>query len=608
MEDLKIRNITIIAHVDHGKTTLVDALLKQNNIFSEREDPGELIMDSNPLEKEKGITILAKNTSINFKGVKVNIIDTPGHADFSGEVERVMNMADGCILLVDSVDGPMPQTRYVLQQALSFGLNPIVVINKIDRPEKRPESVLSEIDDLFLELATEDSQLEYPVVYASAKDGYAINQLEDTPNDISPILDMILEHVPSPKGSSTEPFQLLVTALGYDDYAGQIAIGKISRGTISPKTPCTLISADGNHSSNFQIENVFVYEGMQQIKVDNGLVGDIIAITGLDNVAIGDTITDSINPEQLPPIKVDEPTVKMAFGVNTSPLMGREGQHHTSRELFKRLSDELRTNVGLRLETTDSPDEFNVSGRGELHLSVLAETMRREGYEFQVSQAKPIFKEIEGKIHEPYERLHIETNEDYFGVLSENLNRRLGVLEDVVNDGSGTLRLRFLVPTRGLIGFRSFFQNATHGDGIMSSRFAEYRPKSGDVRRSSQGFLVASEKGLSVAYGLINAQERGKTMIDSGVEVYEGMIVGLNSRASDLVVNVCKEKKLTNMRSSTADIVTKLIRPLDLSLEESLDIISEDDLIEITPEHLRLRKKILSSTERQRKEKSQKSS
>ena len=608
MEDLKIRNITIIAHVDHGKTTLVDALLKQNNIFSEREDPGELIMDSNPLEKEKGITILAKNTSINFKGVKVNIIDTPGHADFSGEVERVMNMADGCILLVDSVDGPMPQTRYVLQQALSFGLNPIVVINKIDRPEKRPESVLSEIDDLFLELATEDSQLEYPVVYASAKDGYAINQLEDTPNDISPILDMILEHVPSPKGSSTEPFQLLVTALGYDDYAGQIAIGKISRGTISPKTPCILISADGNNSSNFQIENVFVYEGMQQIKVDNGLVGDIIAITGLDNVAIGDTITDSINPEQLPPIKVDEPTVKMAFGVNTSPLMGREGQHHTSRELFKRLSDELRTNVGLRLETTDSPDEFNVSGRGELHLSVLAETMRREGYEFQVSQAKPILKEIEGKTHEPYESLHIETNEDYFGVLSENLNRRLGVLEDVVNDGSGTLRLRFLVPTRGLIGFRSFFQNATHGDGIMSSRFAEYRPKSGDVRRSSQGFLVASEKGLSVAYGLINAQERGKTMIDSGVEVYEGMIVGLNSRTSDLVVNVCKEKKLTNMRSSTADIVTKLIRPLDLSLEESLDIISEDDLIEITPEHLRLRKKILSSTERQRKEKSQKSS
>lgn len=608
MEDLKIRNITIIAHVDHGKTTLVDALLKQNNIFSEREDPGELIMDSNPLEKEKGITILAKNTSINFKGVKVNIIDTPGHADFSGEVERVMNMADGCILLVDSVDGPMPQTRYVLQQALSFGLNPIVVINKIDRPEKRPESVLSEIDDLFLELATEDSQLEYPVVYASAKDGYAINQLEDTPNDISPILDMILEHVPSPKGSSTEPFQLLVTALGYDDYAGQIAIGKISRGTISPKTPCILISADGNNSSNFQIENVFVYEGMKQIKVDNGLVGDIIAITGLENVAIGDTITDSINPEQLPPIKVDEPTVKMAFGVNTSPLMGREGQHHTSRELFKRLSDELRTNVGLRLETTDSPDEFNVSGRGELHLSVLAETMRREGYEFQVSQAKPILKEIEGKTHEPYESLHIETNEDYFGVLSENLNRRLGVIEDVVNDGSGTLRLRFLVPTRGLIGFRSFFQNATHGDGIMSSRFAEYRPKSGDVRRSSQGFLVASEKGLSVAYGLINAQERGKTMIDSGVEVYEGMIVGLNSRTSDLVVNVCKEKKLTNMRSSTADIVTKLIRPLDLSLEESLDIISEDDLIEITPESLRLRKKILSSTERQRKEKSQKSS
>ncbi|KAA1296898.1 MAG: translational GTPase TypA [SAR202 cluster bacterium] len=606
MEEIKIRNITIIAHVDHGKTTLVDALLKQNNIFSEREDPGELIMDSNPLEKEKGITILAKNTSINFKGVKVNIIDTPGHADFSGEVERVMNMADGCILLVDSVDGPMPQTRYVLQQALSFGLNPIVVINKIDRPEKRPQSVLNEIDDLFLELANDDSQLEYPVVYASAKDGYAINNLDDQPKDISPILDMILEHVPSPKGSSSDPFQLLVTALSHDDYAGQIAIGKISRGTLSSKNSCTLISSDGNNYSNHQIENVFVYEGMQQIKVEKALVGDIVAVTGLENVHIGDTISDSANPQQLPPIQVDEPTVKMAFGVNTSPLMGKEGHHHTARELFKRLSDELRTNVGLRVESTDSPDEFNVSGRGELHLSVLAETMRREGYEFQVSQAKPIYKEINGKTHEPFESLHIETSEDYFGVLSENLNRRLGILEDVINDGSGTLRLRFLVPTRGLIGFRSFFQNATHGDGIMSSRFAEYRPKTGDVRRSSQGFLVASEKGLSVAYGLINAQERGKTMIDSGVEVYEGMIVGLNSRASDLVVNVCKEKKLTNMRSSTADIVTKLIRPLELSLEESLDIISEDDLIEITPENLRLRKKILSGTERQRKEKSQK--
>ena len=364
-----------------------------------------------------------------------------------------------------------------------------------------------------------------------------------------------------------------------------------SRGTLSSKNSCTLISSDGNNYSNHQIENVFVYEGMQQIKVEKALVGDIVAVTGLENVHIGDTISDSANPQQLPPIQVDEPTVKMAFGVNTSPLMGKEGHHHTARELFKRLSDELRTNVGLRVESTDSPDEFNVSGRGELHLSVLAETMRREGYEFQVSQAKPIYKEINGKTHEPFESLHIETNEDYFGVLSENLNRRLGILEDVINDGSGTLRLRFLVPTRGLIGFRSFFQNATHGDGIMSSRFAEYRPKTGDVRRSSQGFLVASEKGLSVAYGLINAQERGKTMIDSGVEVYEGMIVGLNSRASDLVVNVCKEKKLTNMRSSTADIVTKLIRPLELSLEESLDIISEDDLIEITPENLRLRKK-----------------
>jgi len=604
MSDRKIRNITIIAHVDHGKTTLVDALLKQNNTFSEREDPGVLIMDSNPLEKEKGITILAKNTSINYQGIKINIIDTPGHADFSGEVERVMNMADGCILLVDSVDGPMPQTRYVLQQALGFGLKPIVVINKIDRPEKRPLEVLSEIDDLFLELATNDSQLEYPVLYASAKEGFAMNSLNDDSKDISPLLDTILEYVPSPSGISTDPFQLLVTALDHDDYAGQISIGKISRGTLFNKTAVTLISTDGS-TSNHIIENIYSYEGMSRQKVDTAPTGDIIAITGLENVRIGETIAAISHPEALPPIKVDEPTVKMTFGVNTSPLMGKEGDHHTSRELFKRLSDELRTNVGLRLEQTDTPDEFNVSGRGELHLSVLAETMRREGYEFQVSQAKPIFKQFEGKTHEPYEYLFIETSEEYFEILTENINRRLGILEDVNNDGKGILRLKFIVPTRGLIGFRSFFQNATHGDGIMSSRFAEYRAKEKEVRRSTQGFLVASEKGYSVAYGLINAQERGKTMISSGVEVYEGMIVGLNSRASDLVVNVCKEKKLTNMRSSTADIGTKLIRPLNLSLEESLDIINEDDLIEITPDNLRLRKKILSGTERQRNEKKQ---
>ncbi|MBR62160.1 MAG: translational GTPase TypA [Dehalococcoidia bacterium] len=603
MSTTNFRNITIIAHVDHGKTTLVDALLKQNNAFDDREEPGELIMDSNPLEKEKGITILAKNTSIRYKDVKVNIIDTPGHADFSGEVERVMNMADGCILLVDAVDGPMPQTRYVLQQAINYGLTTIVVINKIDRPQRRPNDVLNQIDDLFLDLATNDDQLDYPVLYASARDGYAVLNLDDQPDDgISPLLDVILDRVPSPKGSDSDPFQILVTALDHDDYAGQIAIGKISRGTISQKSKAAVIGTNGS-ISNHTVENTFVFDGMQKVKVSHASVGEIVAITGLENVHIGDTIADHEHPEPLPPIHVDEPTVKMTFGVNTSPLMGKEGDYHTTRELYKRLKDELRTNVGLRVSPTDNTDEFNVSGRGELHLSILAETMRREGYEFQVSQAKPIFKLIDGKTHEPYETLHIETNESHYGVLTENLNHRLAVLEDVVNDGSGILRLRFLIPTRGLIGFRSFFQNATRGDGIMSSTFAGYKFKTGTVSQSTQGFLVASQAGTSVAFGLTNAQERGKTMISAGKQVYEGMIVGLHKRPTDLAVNVCKEKKLTNMRSSTADITTKLIKPIELSLEESLDIISEEELIEITPDHLRLRKRILSTTERLRFEK-----
>ena len=602
MSTLNFRNITIIAHVDHGKTTLIDALLKQNNIFSEREEPGELIMDSNPLEKEKGITILAKNTSIRYKDVKVNIIDTPGHEDFSGEVERVMNMADGCILLVDSVDGPMPQTRYVLRQAINYGLVPIVVINKIDRPQRRPKEVLNQIDDLFLELASNESELEYPVLYTSARDGYAVLNIDDKPNGISPLLDVILDRVPPPTGSVSAPFQLLVTALDHDDYVGQIAIGKLSRGTISQKSKASLISINRT-ISNHTIENTFVFDGMRKTKVSHASAGEIVAITGLDNVHIGDTIADAANPEPLPPIHIDEPTVKMTFGVNTSPLMGKEGDYHTTRELYKRLIEELRTNVSLRVSRTDNTDAFNVSGRGELHLSILAETMRREGYEFQVSQAKPIFKTIDGKIQEPFENLYIETSESYYGVLIENLNLRLAVLEDVINDGQGNLRLRFLIPTRGLIGFRSFLQNATRGDGRMSSTFAGYKSKQGKIRRLNQGFLVASQAGISVAFGLTNAQERGKIMIDVGKQVYEGMIVGLHTRPADLGVNVCKEKKLTNMRSSTADIVTKLIKPVELSLEESLDIISEEELIEITPQHLRLRKRILSTTERLRYEK-----
>lgn len=599
---INIRNITIIAHVDHGKTTLVDALLKQSNTFSERDDPGELIMDSNPLEREKGITILAKNASITYRGIKINIIDTPGHADFSGEVERVMNMADGCILLVDSVDGTMPQTRYVLQQALKYGLIPIVVINKMDRSERRETEVLAEIDDLFLDLATDDNQLDYPVLYASAKAGYAVLDPNDEPEGILPLLEKILEKVPSPTGSASDPLQILVTNLDYSDYEGQICIGKISRGKVSPKKRITLIPGNGS-TSDHTLENVYVYQGMGRIKAKEALVGEIVALTGLSGVSIGDTLCDQDYPEGLPPIDVEEPTVKMTFGVNTSPLMGTEGMHSTSRELFRRLTLELRTNVGLRLEETENPDQFNVSGRGELHLSILAETMRREGYEFQVSQAKPVLKKVDGKVHEPFENLFIETSSDHFGIISESMSQRMGVLVDVVNDGTGTIRMNFEIPTRGLIGFRSFFQNATHGDGVINSTFSHYQQMKGDIRRSAQGFLVASEPGESVTYGLINAQERGKTIIDSGIKVYEGMIVGINSRSSDLVVNVCKEKKLTNVRSSTSDISTQLVRPLEFSLEEALDLISEDELIEITPENLRLRKRVLDGGARQREEK-----
>ena len=596
-----IRNITIIAHVDHGKTTLVDAFLKQSNTFSDREDPGELIMDTNPLEREKGITILAKNVSIDHKGVKINVIDTPGHADFSGEVERVMNMADGCILLVDAVDGPMPQTRYVLQQAINYSLSPIVVINKIDRPESRISAVVDEVEELFLELATDDSQLNYPVFFASAKAGYAIESVDDEPESIAPILDSIVQTIPSPTGSLDGGFQLLVTALDYDDYAGQIAIGKIFRGSVSQKDSVLLINADGVEI-NHKVEQLFVYQGMKKKKVESASVGEIIALTGLDNVTIGNTICSVTDPDPLPIIKIDEPTVKMLFGANTSPLMGKEGKFCTSRELYRRLTNELKTDVGLRLSKTDNPDQFDVSGRGELHLSILAETMRREGYEFQVSQPEPIIKNIDGKKHEPYETLMIETNKDFYGILTDDLTRRLGVLIDVLNTDSETIKMRFSIPTRGLIGFRSFFQNATHGDGIITSRFESYNPLKGEIRKSSHGFLIASEPGDAVAYGLINAQERGKTLIGPGTKVYEGMIVGVNSRSSDLVVNVCKEKKLTNMRSSTSDIGTQLVRPLVYSLEEALDIISQDEFLEITPKNLRLRKKLLAANARKRED------
>ncbi len=594
-----IRNLAIVAHVDHGKTTLVDALLKQGQVFRANQQVGELIMDSNPLERERGITILAKNTAVTYKGVKINIIDTPGHADFSGEVERIMNMADGCLLLVDAVDGPMPQTRYVLQQALLQNVTPMVVINKIDRPEARIAEVVSMVQDLFLELATKPEQLDFPVLYASAREGYAVADLNAPRESMQPLFDAILDVIPPPSGDPDAPLQMLVAALDYDNYLGQIAIGRVFRGGIRVRDAVALVRRDGQVEPH-TLERVFVFRGLQRIEVDEAPFGEIVAVAGVDNPSIGDTIADFDHPEALPIIEIHEPTVKMTFGVNTSPFMGKEGQYCTSRMLHERLMRELRTNVSLRVETTSSPDEFLVSGRGELHLAILVETMRREQYEFQVSRPEPVTKLIGGVVYEPYEQLLIDTREEFIGPLTENLSGRLAQLTDMRSDGVGNVRLEYKIPTRGLIGFRSLFLRATRGNGTMNSLFLGYEPMAGEVKSTVSGALVASERGVAVTYGLLNAQGRGATFIDPGTPVYEGMIVGTHPRDEDIVINVCKEKKLTNMRSSTADIAKRLSPSIKMSLEEALDFISADELVEVTPQSFRLRKRELSTGERHR--------
>jgi GTP-binding protein len=595
-----IRNLAIVAHVDHGKTTLVDALLKQGRVFRVNQQVGELLMDTNPLERERGITILAKNTAVTYKGVKINIIDTPGHADFSGEVERIMNMADGCLLIVDAVDGPMPQTRYVLQQALRQHVTPMVVINKIDRPEARIPEVVGMVQDLFLELATLPEQLDFPILYASARHGYAVTDLNAPRQDMQPLFDAILEVIPPPSGDPDGPFQMLVAALDYDNYLGQVAIGRVSRGNIRFREAVALLGRDGQTRSH-TLEKVFVFHGLERLEVPEAQVGDIVAVTGVENVSIGDTIAAFDYPEALPSIEIEEPTVQMTLGVNTSPFMGREGKYCTSRMLHERLLKELRTNVSLRVETMSSPDEFLVSGRGELHLAILVETLRREGYEFQVSRPEPVTKVINGRVYEPYEHLIINTSEKFIGALTENLSGRLAQLADMNNDGAGNVRLEYRIPTRGLIGFRSLFLRTTRGNGVMNSVFTGYEPMEGEVKSTLTGVLVASELGVAVTYGLLNAQGRGGTFIEPGTPVYEGMIVGIHPREEDLVINVCKEKKLTNMRSSTADVAKRLDPPVKMSLEEALDFISSDELVEVTPQNFRLRKKELSAGERQRR-------
>jgi len=593
-----IRNIAIIAHVDHGKTTLVDAMLKQSRVFRDNQKVGELIMDQGVLEREKGITIMAKNTAVVYRGVKINIIDTPGHADFSGEVERVISMADGCLLLVDSIEGPMPQTKFVLRKALEGGLKPIVVINKIDRQNSRIAEVLRLIQDLFLELATSADQLDFPVIYASAREGMAVTELSMKSKDITPLFECILEKVPPPQIESG-PFQMLVSNLDYESHKGKIAIGRIWRGKVATHDPVVNMSADGS-ITRYEISEVFTYLGLKRLEVAQAEAGDIVAVTGLEKVSIGDTIANPERPEALPRIEVGEPTVEMTFGVNTSPFAGREGRFSATRQLRERLYKELETNLSLRVQDTDSPDIFLVRGRGELHLAILIETMRREGYEFEVSKPEAITKVIDGELMEPMEVLTLDTKDEYIGVLTEMLSKRQAQLTDMRNDGHDNVHLEFRVPTKGLLGFRNSFITATRGEGVMNTTFLDYQPWRGDIVSTRNGALVASEQGIAVTYGLNNAQGRGLTFIEPGTPAYEGMIVGLNSRPQDIAINVCKEKKKTNVRSSTSDIAVRLTPPVKLSLEQAIDFINKDELVEVTPENIRLRKKLLTQAQRLR--------
>jgi len=593
-----IRNIAIIAHVDHGKTTLVDALLKQSKVFRDNQEMGECIMDQNALEREKGITIMAKNTAVDYKGVKINIIDTPGHADFSGEVERVISMADGCLLLVDSVEGPMPQTRFVLRQALVNGLKPIVVINKVDRANARIAEVLKLTQDLFLELATSAEQLDFPVLYASGRDGVVSTEADKTGTDVSPLFEAIIKTIPPPR-IDDGPFQMLVSNLDYDSHKGKISIGRIWRGKISPRDPVVRISADGN-ITRYEVSELFTYLGLKRLEAECVEAGDIVALTGIDEVSIGDTLASPDRPEPLPRIEIGEPTVEMTLGVNTSPFAGREARFSTTRQLRERLYRELETNLSLRVQDTDSPDTFLVKGRGELHLAILIETMRREGYEFEVSRPEAITKTINGKLMEPVESLTIDTKSEYIGIINEMLSKRQAELTNMRNDGQENVRMEFHIPTKGLIGFRSAFLTATRGTGVMNTIFLGYEEWRKDTVSTRMGVLVASEQGKAVTYGLNNAQGRGLTFIEPGTMVYEGMIIGTNSRPQDIAINVCKEKKKTNIRSSTSDIAIKLTPPIVLSLEQSIDFINRDELVEVTPESIRLRKKILTEDRRLR--------
>ncbi len=603
MQRNDLRNIAIIAHVDHGKTTLVDAMLKQSGVFRSNEQVMERVMDSNELERERGITILAKNTAIIYGGVKINIVDTPGHADFGGEVERVLNMVDCVLLLVDAFEGPMPQTKYVLRKALEQDLRAIVVINKIDRPDQRVEDVLDEVLELFIELEADDNQLDFPVVYATARDGIAKISMDDDSQDLKPLFDLLISAVPAPHGDIEGPLQIMVTTLDYDDYVGRIAIGRVMRGRVQSGQAVTILN--GETETRAKLSRLYVYEGLKRTEVKDAALGDIVAITGLDAVNIGDTIADPENPEALPTIKVDEPTLAMIFSVNTSPFAGKEGQFVTSRHLRERLFREVETNVSLKVEETGSPDSFEVSGRGELHLSILIETMRREGYEFQVGKPRVIFKTINGQKCEPLERLTVDVPQEYMGTVMEALGTRRAELINMV-ELAGYLRLEFVIPARGLIGFRSEFLTNTKGYGIMHHLFHGYAPYKGDITGRTRGALVAFETGETTTYGIHSVQDRGTMFVVPGQAIYEGMVVGENAREMDMEVNPCKKKHVTNMRSSSADEALRLTSPRILSLEQALEWINDDETVEVTPKSIRLRKATLDRQLRARERKNAK--
>ena len=595
----KIRNIAIIAHVDHGKTTLVDCLLRQSHVFRENEQVAERVMDSNDLEKERGITILSKNTSVMYNGTKINIVDTPGHADFGGEVERVLKTVDGVLLLVDAFEGPMPQTREVLKKSLALNLKPIVVINKIDRPGSNPAKVVDQVLELFIELDANDDQLDFPVIYASAKNGIAKMNLDEESDNVNCIFDTILNYIEPPKCEIEGPAQMLVSNIDYDDYLGGIAVGRIERGTIKSGMPIAICKQDDKITQG-KVAKLFTYEGLKRTEVEEAQAGDIVSLSGIADIGIGETICDLNHPEKIDFVDIDEPTVSMTFSVNNGPFAGKEGQFITSRHIRDRLFKELERNVSLRVKETDSADSFEVCGRGELHLSVLIETMRREGFELLVSRPKVIFKEIDGVKCEPMEKLVVNVPDESIGTVIEKLGRRKAEMTNMEPAELGHTKVEFKIPARGLIGYRTEFLTDTKGTGTMNSIFDCYEPFKGDIQARTRGVLVAFEQGTSVTYGLYNAQERGELLIGAGVDVYEGMIVGINSRNEDIAINVCKEKHLTNTRASGSDDALRLVPPLQMSLEKAIEFIAEDELVEVTPKNIRLRKKTLDTKTRER--------